>query len=263
MIKPDRHNDSKKRLFFLSLGLIASIQFFPQAVVPAYAQEQNLPDWSGRWMVNYSPAAYTTEPTLTEVGKRQIAQYKQKRSMGTLPDSGAGIDCVPIGMPDIMASPLFLLEFYFTPEKIVAYLEAYGMVRWIFTDGRSRPNDPTPAYMGYSIGHWEEDTLVVATSSIYQGTRMDIPDPEGGTPVPIKHSEEMRLEERIRLIDENTLEIQTTVSDPILFSTPGVMRYTFDRHLEEGWDVAEYVCQQNNRAFLDEDGKQHSILTND
>ena len=242
-------------IIFLGYGLAARPQDVPST----------LPDFfSGTWAVNYGPGSgYVTAPGLTEAGLQQVAEYRRLKKAGKLPDSGEGVNCVPNGMPEIMASPLFLVEFYFTPEKILVYQEAYGMLRWIHTDGRKIPADAIPAYMGYSVGHWEGHTLVVKTGNIYHGTRMSIPDPDGDGRIPIKHSEALQLEERIHLLDENTLEIRTTINDPVLFSKPGVTVYTYQRHRGEEWEVSEFVCTQNNRAYLDEEGRQHQILTTD
>ena len=230
-----------------------------------YEQLAELPDWTGTWLVDYSGpnTGFVTRPELTDAGMRQVDEYQRMAAAGELPESGAATECVPNGMPAVMSLPLFLVEFYFTPSKIVAYTEAYGMVRWIYTDGRSVPEFAIPSYMGYSIGHWEGDTLVVSTTNLYHGSQLSIPDPNGQGTVPIQHSDEMRLEERIRLIGEDTLEIQTTISDPVVFAKPGKTRYTFERHTGQEWEVSEFVCAQNNRAYLDEEGRLHQILTTD
>lgn len=249
--------------FAVKFCIAASLWFLAG---PCPAQElQSLPDFfSGTWAVNYGAGSgYVTAPELTAAGRKQVAEYRRRKAAGKLPDSGGGVNCVPNGMPEIMASPLFLVEFYFTPEKILVYQEAYGMLRWIHTDGRSIPADAVPAYMGYSVGHWEGDTLVVKTGNIYHGTRMSIPDPDGEGSIPIQHSEGLQLRERMHLIDADTLEIRTTINDPELFSKPGNTRYTYQRHRGEEWEVSEFVCAQNNRAYLDEQGRQHQILTTD
>jgi hypothetical protein len=41
--------------------------------------------------------------------------------------------------------------------------------RQIFLDGRDLPADPNPDFMGYSVGHWEGDTLVIVTNGITIG----------------------------------------------------------------------------------------------
>jgi hypothetical protein len=229
------------------------------------AGAQDLPDWSGTWEAQFGGmgTGYVERPELSEAGWEQVRDYRRMRDAGALPESGEGINCVPIGMPDIMPSPLFLFEFYFVPDKVVVYLEAYGMVRWIHTDGREIPKDAIPAFMGYSTGHWEDDVLVVETGAIYEGTRMSIPAPDNGEMIDVQHSEDMRLVERFRLIDEDTLEIRTTITDPALFADSAETRHLYTRHRGREWEVSEYVCAQNNRTYLDEDGKQHFILTTD
>jgi hypothetical protein len=253
---------ASRRLACLGLALSSGAALAQDS---GYEKLAALPDWSGTWLVNYSGpnTGFVTAPELTEAGMQQVEAYRRMAAAGELPESGAGTECVPNGMPGVMSLPLFLVEFYFTPSKIVAYTEAYGMVRWIYTDGRSVPEFAIPSYMGYSIGHWQGDTLVVSTTNLYEGSQLSIPDPGGRGMVPVQHSDEMRLEERIHLIDEDTLEIQTTISDPVIFAEPGKTRYTFERHTGEEWEVSEFVCAQNNRAYLDEEGRLHQRLTTD
>jgi hypothetical protein len=243
------------------LQLLPAMAFF--ACLPAMAQD--LPDWSGTWEAQYggTGTGYVEQPKLSEAGWEQVRNYRRMRDAGELPESGEGINCVPIGMPDIMPSPLFLFEFYFVPDKIVVYLEAYGMVRWIHTDERDIPEDAIPAFMGYSTGHWEDDMLVVETGAVYKGTRMSIPAPDNGEMIEVRHSEDMHLTERIRLVDDDTLEIRTAITDPALFEGSAETRHLYTRHRGREWEVSEYVCAQNNRTYLDEDGKQHFILTTD
>ena len=62
------------------------------------------------------------------------------------------------------------------------------MFRQIFLDGRAHPKDPQPSWLGYSIGRWEGDVLVVETIGFNDKTWLD------GLGHP--HSEEMRLTER-------------------------------------------------------------------
>src|SRR5271166_2135544 len=48
-----------------------------------------------------------------------------------------------------------------------------GVTRTIFTDGRGLPEDMNPTWLGYSIGHWEGDTLVVTTAGFNDRTWLD------------------------------------------------------------------------------------------
>lgn len=245
--------------------MLRTIFFAVPVILMLPASAQHLPDWSGSWETQFGGlgVGYLEQPELSEAGWAQVNEYRRMRDAGELPESSEGINCVPIGMPDLMASPLFLLEFYFVPNKIVVYLEAYGMVRWIHTDGRDIPDDATPAYMGHSRGHWEDDVLVVETEAVYVGSRMSIPVPDTGETVLVRHSEEMKIVERMQLIDEDTLEIRTFITDPALFEGTAEKRNLFSRRRGREWEVSEYVCAQNNRSYLDENGEQHFIFTTD
>ena len=73
---------------------------------------------------------------------------------------GPTANCLPPGLPGIMSQP-YPLEFLLTPGKVTIISEAYTQVRHIYTDGRPLPADPDPTFYGTSIGHWDDDTLVV------------------------------------------------------------------------------------------------------
>ena len=86
------------------------------------------------------------------------------------------------------------------------------MWRTIWTDGRKLPEDPDPMWYGYSVGRWEGNTLVVDTVGVDERTWLD----QFGYP----HSGEMRLEERWRRVEGNTLELRMTINDPKIYATP-------------------------------------------
>ena len=159
------------------------------------------------------------------------------------PDDNTTANCLPPGMPGIMNQP-YPMEFLLTPGKVTIVIEAYTQVRHIYTDGRPLPEDPDPKFFGTSIGHWEGDTLVAETvgfSDHVQHAR--------GVP----HSEKMKIVERFRLTDPNTMTIETTISDPVVLTAPYTSSSTLRRHRE--WTVAEYICEENNRNYVDQTGK--------
>jgi hypothetical protein len=123
-------------------------------------------------------------------------------------------------------------------------IEAYTQVRHIYTDGRPLPEDPDPKFFGTSIGRWEGDTLVVETvgfSDHVQHAR--------GVP----HSDKMKIIERFRLNDPETMTIETTISDPVVLTAPYTTNATLRRH--RNWTIAEYICEENNRNSVDASGK--------
>jgi hypothetical protein len=159
-------------------------------------------------------------------------------------------NCLPPGMPGIMSQP-YPMEFLLTPGKVTIVIEAYTQVRHIYTDGRELPADPDPTFFGTSVGHWEGDTLVVESVGF-----SDLVQISAGLP----HSDRMRITERIRLSDEDTMQIETTITDPLALTQPYTTSATFARHRD--WTIAEYVCQENNRNFVDPSGQEGIILDN-
>ena len=114
------------------------------------------------------------------------AAIHQARVANNLRDNPA-IRCLPLGVPrlDSYTHPFKIVQ---TPGLVLVLYESQTLFRQIFTDGRRLPEDPQPAWLGYSVGRWEGDTLVVQTAGFTDQTWLD----GSGHP----HSEAMRLTER-------------------------------------------------------------------
>ncbi len=208
-----------------------------------------LPDWSGVWELVFARGGPPPEqPALTPEYAAKVKAYQAEQEKGGHQDNSTA-NCLPPGMPQIMNQP-YPMEFLFTPGKITVVIEAYSQMRRIFTDGRKHPDDPDQTFNGHSIGHWEGDTLVVDSIGFVPDTPLSI----GG----IQHSDQMRVEERMRMTAPDRLEIKTTVSDPVALTKPWTSTKTLARHRD--WDIAEYVCEQNNRNFVNDEGKAGIIL---
>src|SRR5262249_52548292 len=85
-------------------------------------------------------------------------------------------------------------------------------IRQIFTDGRDHPKDLDLTWNGHSIGKWDGDTLVVDTIKMREETWLD-----GAGHA---HSDQMRMIERYRRTDRNTLQLDLTLEDPKTFTKP-------------------------------------------
>ena len=109
----------------------------------------------------------------------------------------------------------------------------------IFTDGRTPVDDPDPTYNGYSIGHWEGDTLVVRTTAV----KPDL----GLFRFGATHSDKLVINERIHLKpgDPNILQIDYTFEDPEALAQPWHQSAAFERHRD--LDQIEFVCAENDR----------------
>jgi len=128
-------------------------------------------------------------------------------------------------------------KFIQTPGVIVILQEADGGLRQIFTDGRKHTADPQPSWMGYSVGRWEGDSLIVDTVGFNDKGWLD----GSGHP----HSEALKIQERYRRRDFGHMDVQVTVDDPKMYTRPFTIKYTLD--LVPDSEIAEYVCDENEK----------------
>jgi len=119
--------------------------------------------------------------------------------------------CIAQGMPGIMDNP-FPIELVDRGTEILIRTEEWDVVRTVHMDGSSpAPNEPATPH-GYSVGYWDQDTLVVETTNIDWPYFDDI-----GTPM----SSELRTVERYTLsADGLRLNMEMTVTDPLTFTAP-------------------------------------------
>jgi hypothetical protein len=125
-----------------------------------------------------------------------------------------------------------------TDEALIILDEYMAQYRQIFLDGRALPKDPFPYFKGYSVGHWDGDTLAVDTVGLKEGLWLD---GKGDTV-----SEEARLTERIRRQNYGNLEVQITVNDPKTYTRS----WTVTRHMQIALDteLIPYVCNENEKS---------------
>jgi hypothetical protein len=165
------------------------------------------------------------------------------------PEDNSTANCLPPGMPGIMTQP-YPMEFLLTPGKVTIIIEAYTEVRHIYTDGRPLPDEPDPKFFGTSVGHWEGDTLVVETVGFNEYVQL-----ARGVP----HGDKMKIVERFRLTDPDGMSIETTITDPDVLTAPYTTTAPLRRH--RNWTISEYVCEENNRNYVDQTGKAGINLT--
>ena len=235
----------------------AAAQSGPQG--RTWAEVARLPDFTtGIWEIPLGPPpgggprrAFTPppQPQLTPAYAEKLKAYNEARAKGQEQDTPAA-NCVPPGMPEIMGQP-YPIQIFFGPGQIAIQAEAYQQIRHIYTDGRPHPDDPDDTYNGNSIGHWEKGTLVVDSVGFTTDTPL-------GQNYGLHHSSKMHIVERMRLTDPDTLEVVTTITDPEALTQPLTSTRTFKRHRD--WTISEYVCEQNNRNLVDENGRAGIIL---
>lgn len=150
------------------------------------------------WTVGQKPDQWASEPAFTAAARAGQAAYDP------LTDDLA-LQCIPPGMPVVMDNP-FPIEFTEGVDTIVLQLEIWDIVRTIYmsTESADRARDASP--LGYSVGRWEGNTLIVETTDI-DWRYFD----DDGTP----QSAEMEVVERFSLSDDETrLDYEVVMTDP-------------------------------------------------
>jgi hypothetical protein len=219
------------------------------ALGSAWADAAKMPDlFSGMWG-NFGSFVEDDEKLnvpFTAKAQRYVDTYKHKRD---IPHAQEG--CMSPGLPIAMRQGGGN-KFTYAPGLISIYMQSVGHTRFI------KMNQPmgktSPKYYGNSVGRWEGDTLVVETVdflpeiSFQYGVGEPLPllgtigtanlpppasVPPGGTaprspPESLSaaiwgpHGEGMRMVERMRLVNPETLEVNLTVYDDTVWTKPYV-----------------------------------------
>jgi len=226
----------------LMIGMFAGSPLLAQtASSPAAGSAQTIPDLSGIWEEPlYQPDGgrprfdVCGEPacarllgappvraiTVEEPQMLPWAEEKYKAVRQGIEDPTASAPqvtdpwfsaCMPANPARMMLSQVIGFELRQFPDVVLLLFggpagEADHAVRRIYVDGRGHPPDLRPTWMGHSIGRYDSDTLVVDTIGIKEGRRLDF---QGHT-----HSDALHLVERIRRVNQKSLEVEVTFDDP-------------------------------------------------
>jgi hypothetical protein len=147
--------------------------------------------------------------------------------------------CMPPGVPRInmtTANGPHPLKIVQTPTLVVLLYEtsANQTFRQVFLDGRTFPKDPNPTWLGYSIGHWDGNTLVVDTIG-FNGREWV--DTAKGHP----QTESAHVTERFTRLDIGHMDIDITIDDPGAYEKPWRAKVPF--HLLADTDLIETYCE--------------------
>jgi hypothetical protein len=182
-------------------------------------------------------------PPLTAWG----AQLRAERKGNDNKDNPDAL-CLPLGLTQLHMHPQ-PREIVQTQREIVILYEANGNVRRILTDGRSLPtNDPSPWWYGYSVAHWDGDTLVVETTGFRDDVWLDV---EGS---PLTSSGKMT--ERWHRPKFGLMQIDITIEDTKAYTKPFTVRV--NHQLMPNTELMEFVCEERDAVhYLGKDrGKE-------
>jgi hypothetical protein len=241
----------------------------PNLAAPAPRTPDGKPDLSGIWMIYNGPDAgdRADRPPRMSGGlnlplQPWAAELQRKRAAeGGLNDPD-GL-CLPQGLLQYHVDPQPLKIIQTATQILIIYESNYGL-RTIYMDGRKLPplGEPQPFWHGYSVGHWEGDTLVVESNN-FRGVDPDAVkngEPSSfhgvgwldhrGTP----YTEAMKVTERFRRVNYGGLDIEFTVDDPKAFTKPFTVRVV-QRIVPDGSELIEFICHEN-QMFLKLTGRE-------
>lgn len=208
------------------------------------------PNLEGVWgMIQHdrlgAPFFIPIEPKYTDEGKRITTEFATKYGLkgdvrGELEANG---HCVEPGMPTVMwGIGGAAMEIVQQPKRITLLSELANQSRRVFLDGRGFPEGVPDQRVGYSIGHWEGDTLVIETRKITEWHAPRWP-----------HSDQVRIVERWSLRDPSEFKItglrggdrpppkitgkilvnEMTINDPVMYADKDYKVTTLYRKLED------------------------------
>jgi hypothetical protein len=239
----------------------------PNLSAPAPRASNGKPDLSGIWMAESSPIPELIgllpgginglgESIPSKYFLDILADFKRGeepllpaaaaafRKNLSRPGNAPITRCLPAGVPagDLVPSPFKLIQ---TPGVVVMLSELDNSFRQIFTDGRKQPDDPQPSWLGYSVGKWEGDWLVVDTVGLNDQGWLDA---SGHT-----HSDALRVTERFHRRDFGHMEVELRLDDPKTFTKPVTIRFT--EELSPDTELIESFCTEGEQDFAHMPGK--------
>jgi hypothetical protein len=214
----------------------------PDLSAPAPRKPDGKPDLSGVWQSGEENRKFIRELNVDlKPGDLPLQPWAEDltryRRTGVGQSDFPPAHCLPLGVTMFDALPNYPLKIIQEPELVVILYEHFGMFRQIFLDGRTLPENPNPTWMGYSIGHWDKDVLLVDSTGFNGKVWLD----PGGHP----STDALRLSERFQREDFGHLDIQITIDDPKAYTKPWIV--TMKRHLLVDTDLLEFVCNENEK----------------
>ena len=207
----------------------------PNLTAPAPRTADGKPDLSGLWekVSNFgSNVASSLKPEDIKPWARELVKQREE----DLGKDHMIPQCLPMGpgyITDGGTTAGGITKIFQTPTALI-FLSQDLTYRQIYMDGRKLETDPSPSWMGYSMGHWEGDTLVVETNGYNDKTWLD----RAGHP----HTENLRTTERYHRINFGQMEYSMTLEDPEIYAHPWTLKMS--AKLAPDTEIIEYVCSE-------------------
>jgi hypothetical protein len=168
-----------------------------------------------------------------EIPYKPWAAARKKENLANWIDRDPEIKCFQPGVPRAMYMP-YPFQIIQSATKIMMVFEFANAERTIHLN--KMEDYPNVAYMGYSVGHWEGDTLVVDVKDFTDATWFD----RAGN----FHSDALHVVERYTPMGPNVIRYEATIEDPQVFTRTWKISMPIYRHLEPNAQLMEFRCVQ-------------------
>jgi hypothetical protein len=232
-------------LTFPTPGMPRTADGKPNLTAPAPRTADGKPDFTGLWAFPIDSAvgniAVRNAGDLKPADVQPWAQALVRQRAESFAKDNPRYHCLPEG-PGYSAGTGGMRRIIQTPTMLVILNEDLTY-RQIFMDGRAQETNPNPSWMGYAVGHFDGDTLVIESSGFNDRTWL-----LDGYP----HTEALRMTERYRRTDFGHLEIAVTFQDPAAYSKAWTVPVR--AQLAADTEMLESVCNENGDT-----GQQHWV----
>jgi len=208
----------------------------PNLTAPAPLTPDGKPDLSGIWQPETNPYRCDLIQDLKDESIfRPEAEALFLKRVADFRRDDPVTNCLPGGPSEMLNAMYRIIQ---SPTvAAVLYEGGMGRYRQIYMDGRKLPKDPNPTWLGYSVGHWDGDTLVVESAGFNGRSWLD----RAGHP----HSESLRVTERFRRVDFGHMQFQITYDDPETLTKP--LSFSLAVNYVADTDMLENVCNESDR----------------
>jgi hypothetical protein len=227
---------SAQWLDFRTPGIPRTADGKPNLTAPAPRTADGKPDFSGMWQPELNPYRFDVIQELKDESVfRPAAEAIFMERVKDFRRDDPVTNCLPGGPSEMLNTTYRIIQ---TPAVVAVLFESgTGRYRQIYMDGRKLPEDPNPTWLGYSVGHWEADTLVVESAGFNDRSWLD----RAGHP----HSEKLRVTEKFRRVDFGHMQFQITFDDPETLTKP--LTFSLIMNYAADTDMLENVCNESNR----------------
>lgn len=225
------------RMVRMILVLTPSMILVSSAAWAQSGAQYDLRDFSGVWMRSGGHRSIHAEvPPMTALGAAMLEErtpargrnlgeplngehYSRVRAVVPAYSNDPMMQCNPQGFPRLLLDPEPVEFIHTGDERLLQFFQWERQIRELWTDGRQLPSGETlfnmgPAWYGYSVGEWEENTLVVNTVGFDERAWVDM----FGMP----YTFEARIEERYARVAADRIELEMTLYDPAVYAEPWV-----------------------------------------